>query len=100
MINQLLHGYAPATGTGAPDNPPSGGRSGKPTHNGGPAFPPNAGWRDNDEECRGMSLRDFFAGQALTGMMQAGPENPDDLAKWAYEMADAMLAARRKGGAA
>lgn len=28
---------------------------------GGPAFPPNAGWRDNDPKCQGMSLRDYAA---------------------------------------
>ena len=66
-----------------------------------PAFPPNAGWRDDDPDCRGMTLRDYFAGQALCGML-ANPEmclastNQDDAAM-AYEAADAMLAERMKG---
>ena len=43
----------------------------------------------------GLRLRDWFAGQALAGLM-AGMERPDDnlIAKTAYELADAMLAAR------
>lgn len=52
----------------------------------------------------GMSLRDWFAGQALIGLCQSemGPEeytvSPHLLARAAYAAADAMLAAR-KGGA-
>lgn len=50
-------------------------------------------------ELGGMSLRDWFAGQALSGM-SASPNCPKDfdehhLARSAYEIADAMLAARR-----
>lgn len=46
----------------------------------------------------GMSLRDYFAGQALAGMCvnwasQAAQYRPT-MAKRAYELADAMLAAR------
>lgn len=47
--------------------------------------------------CPGMSLRDWFAGQAL--MVIAIHFNPPDnatTAKWAYTMADAMLAERAK----
>lgn len=46
----------------------------------------------------GMTLRDWFAGQALAGMMASGstglgyPRMADD----AYEVADAMLAERSK----
>lgn len=49
----------------------------------------------------GMTLRDYFAGQALAGMC-ARSRNPDKLnrALAAYEHADAMLEARQKGGAA
>jgi hypothetical protein len=50
-------------------------------------------------ELRGMSLRDWFAGQALAGGV-ASPNCPKDfdenhMARSAYEIADAMLAARR-----
>ena len=47
----------------------------------------------------GMSLRDWFAGQALTGML-ADPNSDTDLtfatiASDCYSMADAMLKARK-----
>ena len=48
----------------------------------------------------GMSLRDWFAGQALAGTM-ASPDCPSaiqPIAESAYKIADAMIAAR-KGGA-
>jgi cobalamin biosynthesis protein CobT len=48
----------------------------------------------------GMTLRDWFAGQALQGWLAsfAPDENPKskDLAKFAYELADAILAEREK----
>lgn len=64
---------------------------------GGPAFPvsiPGVG----DNGCAGMSLRDWFAGQALTGLAAAiqGPGCAD----WqyystaAYAIADAMVTER------
>ena len=48
-----------------------------------------------------MTLRDYFAGQALVGWLTAlgGLEPPPDdegLAKWAYETADAMIAERKE----
>ena len=47
-----------------------------------------------------LTLRDWFAGKALTGMLTNDPRNVSDIAAWAavaaYEMADAMLAAREK----
>lgn len=49
----------------------------------------------------GMSLRDYFAGQALVGIASLSgggfgyPE--DDAARWAYRYADAMLAEREDG---
>jgi hypothetical protein len=48
----------------------------------------------------GMTLRDYFAGQALAGYM-ANTNRPtrfnlDDDAKWMYDLADAMLAERTK----
>lgn len=45
----------------------------------------------------GMSLRDYFAGQAL--MAIAGPdqwESERHVARWVYKMADAMLEARKQ----
>jgi hypothetical protein len=48
----------------------------------------------------GMSLRDYFAAKAMQGYLAAGIgraiDNPDHLAQWAYENADAMLEARKK----
>lgn len=50
-------------------------------------------------------LRDYFAGQAVTGLLHHYHEergispNPfDTLAEYAYRYADAMLAVREKGG--
>lgn len=69
---------------------------------GGPAFPPNAGWRDNDPKCQGMTLRDWFAGQALMGIEAsqgiAGEfvATAEGVAERAYRMADAMLKERDK----
>lgn len=42
----------------------------------------------------GMSLRDYFAAQALTNIYTQCEENPDKAAEWAYQIADAMLKAR------
>ncbi len=60
-------------------------------NDGGPAFP-----RPNTDYCVGqvgMTLRDWFAGQALTAM-NLGIE-PSENAEWAYKIADAMLEARK-----
>ena len=67
---------------------------------GGPAFPRS----DYDNSNAGMTLRDWFAGQALAGLAanctDAGLSTwlPDSIAARAYQHADALLAAR-KGGA-
>ncbi len=54
---------------------------------------------------RGMTLRDYFAAAALTGIIQCAYRNEDnnlilpdqvDAAEHAYLQADAMLAARKK----
>jgi len=78
---------------------------------GGPAFPIPCGCDLDKCTCsNGMTLRDYFAGQALAGMT-AGitrflePDNvvppdtliknrPNDLSELAYLYADAMLKAR------
>ncbi len=74
--------------------------------NGGPAFPT---YDDVEYESGhafgqmtpGMSLRDWFAGQALAGICASEPQTGDaptakDAAIWALEYADAMLAERNK----
>ena len=67
----------------------------KPT--GGPAFP-----RAGDDQTfaeQGMTLRDWFAGQALSGMTAnsaVAPASSEDWAHGAYELADAMIAERAK----
>lgn len=84
--------------------------------NGGPAFPwqmtipagsPNPiqgrvvpeGHVDN-EVFPGMTLRDYFAGQALTRVYDAGgrygSEGLKQCAEYCYRMADAMLAERSR----
>uniref|UniRef100_A0A6H1Z7K8 Uncharacterized protein n=1 Tax=viral metagenome TaxID=1070528 RepID=A0A6H1Z7K8_9ZZZZ len=71
---------------------------------GGPAFPfvPNAAQRQRNP---GMSLRDWFAGQALIGLLGITSRAPDAEAAGqavlvigpaAYQLADALLAEREK----
>lgn len=72
---------------------------------GGPAFPrmPNP---LNIEGERGMSLRDYFAGQALMGLLSGNDDYTNvpvgegvhnHVAKNCYAFADAMLKAREEG---
>ena len=71
---------------------------------GGPAFPSEGEGHGNPKyHSPGMTLRDWFAGQALAGITANSytPWTPDaadisdeTLAKSAYDLADAMLAAR------
>jgi hypothetical protein len=74
---------------------------------GGPAFPLAASTgdpRDGTYCQNGMSLRDWFAGQALAGMMgsHALPDHPQywdwlsGVAVTPYRIADKMLAEREK----
>lgn len=92
-------------------------------NDGGPAFPEryqSGSHVQGDGRCQftvptlvdkpGMSLRDWFAGQALTGGL-GNPNTPDQLcglgfkgskdmmAEWAYAHADAMLKAREASDA-
>lgn len=62
---------------------------------GGRAFPNDGAWANGHAE-GGMSLRDWFAGQALANeaLRRAYHNSPDVLAAKAYEYADAMLKAR------
>lgn len=73
-------------------------------NDGGPAFPTENEHQNSETtwHYRGMSLRDYFASSAMNGVISSctqGQEiTPSMCAKWCYEMADAMLKAR-KGGA-
>lgn len=71
---------------------------------GGPAFPLQSIGPDFVPGYAGMTLRDWFAGQAISGACCPAPDGwslpPQDHAAWAYEIADAMIAARETGGAA
>lgn len=64
---------------------------------GGPAFPVESFDHEADMDTvkSGMSLRDWFAGQALAGFAHVPkPTNVDGVAIAAYAIADAMLAER------
>jgi len=79
------------------------------SNDGGPAFPVGNTATASDDlypDFPGMTLRDYFAGQALAGMLPfdgySAPINSDGLtadifAESAYELADAMLSARKEG---
>ena len=61
---------------------------------GGPAFPTQNGTRND----AGMTLRDWFAGMFIQGgdPMEFDIRDRHEVAKYAYLMADAMLAARKE----
>lgn len=62
-----------------------------------PAFPERT---DEGYDNDGMSLRDWFAGQALSGMADDAIKNDEmawsDLVRNCYRVADAMIAERDK----
>ena len=67
---------------------------------GGPAFPTDF-HPSNDPEglFRGMCLLDWFAGQALIGVLASDTRQEiknADAAAWSYDQAEAMLAEREK----
>ena len=73
---------------------------------GGPAFPRDS-YKDNETgllvQQNGMTLRDWFAGQALPELILAytqaygSPTSaPDEIVTEAYHFADAMLAKRKR----
>jgi hypothetical protein len=71
----------------------------KTTNDGGPAFPVADSHHASGQVqygSNGMTLRDYFAGQALAGRMARNSiyASWSDAAKDSYEIADAMLAAR------
>jgi hypothetical protein len=52
---------------------------------------------ERDEPGKGMTLRDYFAAKVITGAWQTiSPGSQSELAKRAYEIADAMLNQREK----
>ena len=67
-------------------------------NDGGPAFPiPDVPYPNGNVQhgWNGMSLRDWFAGQALTGVDVTTAAPPADvIAAWCYDIADEMLKAR------
>jgi hypothetical protein len=73
-------------------------------NDGGPAFPDQkrryvAGYATSEyDPVPGMTMRDYFAAKALGGMLASEEEgavySAKNVAERAYEMADAMLAAR------
>jgi hypothetical protein len=70
------------------------------TRDGGPAFPRAASTDEHGQPCnvyqdqQGMSLRDWFAGQAMVGLTAYNSKAAYYHAKEAYEIADAMIAQR------
>ena len=76
-----------------------------PINDGGPAFPASLYKLEHGQESfvphEGMTLRDWFGGQALTNVDVRIPMSDDDdtpspraIANYMYVIADAMLAAR------
>ena len=69
--------------------------------NGGPAFPLQSIGPDFAPGYAGMTLRDYFAAKAMQGLLAAQVHGFNDqpakgpFASMAYEMADAMMKARR-----
>lgn len=55
------------------------------------AFPATGGNLQN-----GMDLRDWFAGQALANAYTHESAKPDNISGWAYQIADAMMKARKE----
>lgn len=71
-----------------------------PEEQGGPAFPSLYPRSDEDGK-QGMSMRDYFAGQAITAIIanRSFILNEDGMALMAersYDLANAMLKARKK----
>jgi len=60
---------------------------------GGPAFP---NVDDGQLNWSGMDLRDWFAGQALAGLLAVNDPERGDQVQIAYDYADAMLVERKR----
>jgi len=64
------------------------------TQDGGQAFP--HGGNESEDAKLGMTLRDWFAGQALSGVFGSFDGwGTSDIAEMSYEIADAMIEARK-----
>ncbi len=79
----------------------------KQIETGGPAFPAEVSYDSdlavdhqighNAYRTVGMTLRDYFAAKAMQSyiaQLERSFKRMDDVAKWSYEMSDAMLAVR------
>lgn len=78
------------------------------SNGGGPAFPAVIPIEHSNEQGKdylnyteaGMTLRDYFAAKAMAAYIISNPgdciDDPDRVANWAYENADAMLQWRQK----
>jgi hypothetical protein len=70
---------------------------------GGPAFPehvaisPSGGIYGSNYFSAGMSLRDWFAGQALAGLCSQPTIHYAEVVRDAYQIADNALTARKEG---
>ena len=61
-------------------------------NNGGPAFPLRVPQEDHVFFNEGMTMRDYFAAKAMLTLMREEKEmSYDDIAAFAYAMADSML---------
>jgi len=65
-------------------------------NDGGPAFPGRYWDGQKKADHFGMSLRDYFAAQALLGLIVNPQFSPDGCATRAYRVANAMIAERRR----
>ena len=69
---------------------------------GGWAFPRPAvqgarSYEDNEPAEEGMTLRDYFAAAAMTGLCAySAGRTPENMAPEAYRVADALILARKK----
>lgn len=71
----------------------------KAPKDGGPAFPSILQANGIRHEQTGMTLRDWFAGRAMAELQwYTDTDENAKQAEMAYRIADAMLAAREKGG--
>ena len=62
-----------------------------------PAFPVEMIYTQENEKFNGMTLRDYFAAKAMTGLLTAelvGEYSNEHVAEISYRIADAMMRAR------
>ena len=68
---------------------------------GGPAFPrPHSEIEEGETigySQDGMTLRQWYAGKAMSGPLMDQGENPEKVARYAFQYADAMIAHELKG---